>query len=351
LHQQRRHRALHLAPSGSDSCGHGTTGAFVIIDEFGTADFSSQVTRMLSGASTMSTASPSKNPRATGAEPPFPQASLEYPGLESEMTPRPDFGDESYRGHSRLQGKVAHITGGDSGIGRAVALAFAREGADVQISYLNEHADAEETARVVQEVGRTAVLAPGDISDQTHCRSLVERTVVELGRLDILVNNAAFQMDRYGIEQIPDGEWEHTFRTNIFAMYYLCKAAWPHLATGSTIINTASIQAYQPTPQLLPYASTKGAIVTCSKALAQDGSQRGIRVNVVAPGPVWTPLIRPTCRRRRHRHSDKTRHLVVPPSQLTSHRFSFFLHLMNRPTSPARLLELRVPSRCRREGS
>jgi NAD(P)-dependent dehydrogenase (short-subunit alcohol dehydrogenase family) len=232
-----------------------------------------------------------ENPREAGAKPPFPQEGLEYPGLESEMSPRPDFGEHSYQGHNRLQGKAALITGADSGIGRAVALAFAREGADVLISYLNEDTDAEETARVVREAGRKAVLARGDISDEAHCRALVERAVAELGSLDILVNNAAYQMTREGIEQIPDGEWEHTFRTNIFAMYYLCKAAWLHLQPGSAIINTASIQAYQPSPQLLPYASTKGAIVTFSKALAEEGAQRGIRVNVVAPGPVWTPLI------------------------------------------------------------
>jgi NAD(P)-dependent dehydrogenase (short-subunit alcohol dehydrogenase family) len=207
------------------------------------------------------------------------------------MTPRPDYGEDSYQGHNRLQGKVALITGGDSGIGRAVALAFAREGADVLLSYLNEDTDAEETARVVREAGRQAVLAPGDISEDAHCRSLVARTVSDLGKLDILVNNAAYQMTREGIEQIPDGEWEHTFTTNIFVMYSLCKAAWPHLQPGSTIITTASIQAYQPSPTLLAYASTKGAIVTFSKALAQEGAERGIRVNVVAPGPVWTPLI------------------------------------------------------------
>jgi NAD(P)-dependent dehydrogenase (short-subunit alcohol dehydrogenase family) len=231
------------------------------------------------------------DPRAAGAAPPFPQGGLVYPGLESEMAPRPDFGEATYKGSGRLTGKAALITGGDSGIGRAVALAFAREGADVLISYLNEDSDAEETARVVRDSGRTAVLAPGDISDRAHCLSLVERATAELGRLDILVNNAAFQMSREGIEQIPDGEWEHTFKTNVFAMYYLCQAAWPHLPAGGSVINTASIQAYQPSPQLLPYASTKGAIVTFSKALAQEGAKRGIRVNVVAPGPVWTPLI------------------------------------------------------------
>ena len=232
-----------------------------------------------------------ENPREAGSKPPFPQDNLEYPGLESEMSPRPDYGEESYQGHGRLQGKVALVTGGDSGIGRAVALAFAREGADVLISYLNEDPDAEETARVVREAGRQAVVVPGDISEETHCQALIERAVTELGKLDILVNNAAYQMTRDGIEQIPDGEWEHTFKTNIFAMYYLCKAAWPHLEPGSAIINTASIQAYQPSPTLLPYASTKGAIVTFSKALAQEGAEKGIRVNVVAPGPVWTPLI------------------------------------------------------------
>jgi NAD(P)-dependent dehydrogenase (short-subunit alcohol dehydrogenase family) len=239
----------------------------------------------------MSSSATSSDPRNAGDKPPFPQKALDYPGLESEMTPRPDFGEASYQGHGRLQGKVALITGGDSGIGRAVALAFAREGADILISYLNEDADAAETARVVQEAGRRVVLVPGDISQEAHCRALVERAVSELGRLDILVNNAAYQMTRNGILEIPDGEWEHTFQTNIFAMYYLCRAAWPHLAPGSTIINTASIQAYQPSPELLPYATTKAAIVNFSKALAQEGAEKGIRVNAVAPGPIWTPLI------------------------------------------------------------
>jgi NAD(P)-dependent dehydrogenase (short-subunit alcohol dehydrogenase family) len=232
-----------------------------------------------------------QDPKEAGPKPPFPQESLNYPGLESEMTPRPDFGEASYQGLGRLQGKAALVTGADSGIGRAVALAFAREGADVLISYLSEHTDAEETARVVREAGRATALAPGDISDEAHCRSLVERAVSEFGRLDILVNNAAYQMTRQGIDQIPDGEWEHTFHTNIFAMYYLCRAAWPHLGPGGAIINVASIQAYQPSSELLAYASTKGAIVTFSKALAQEALQKGVRVNVVAPGPVWTPLI------------------------------------------------------------
>jgi NAD(P)-dependent dehydrogenase (short-subunit alcohol dehydrogenase family) len=243
-----------------------------------------------------------EDPRRAGAQPPFPQERLEHPGLESAMTPPPDYGEATYHGHGRLRGKAALITGGNSGIGRAVAIAFAREGADVLISYLSEDSDAEETARVVREAGRKAVLVPGDISDEGECRALVERIVAELGRIDILVNNAAYQMTRAGIMQIPDGEWEQTFKTNIFAMYYLCKAAWPHLEPGSAIINTASIQAYQPSPELLPYASSKGAIVTFSKALAQEGAQKGIRVNVVAPGPVWTPLIPATMPEEKVQH-------------------------------------------------
>jgi hypothetical protein len=232
-----------------------------------------------------------QDPKEQGAKPPFPQENIPYPGLESQMTPAPDFGEESYTGHGRLQGKAALITGGDSGIGRAVALAFAREGADVLISYLNEHSDAEETARVVRAAGRKAVTVPGDISEQQQCRTLVERAVSEFGRLDILVNNAAYQMTREGIESISAEELEHTFKTNILAMFYLCQAAWPHFQPGSAVINTASIQAYQPSPQLLDYATTKGAIVAFTKGLAEEALAKGIRVNCVAPGPVWTPLI------------------------------------------------------------
>jgi NAD(P)-dependent dehydrogenase (short-subunit alcohol dehydrogenase family) len=232
-----------------------------------------------------------QDPKTAEPTPPFPKQPQPHPGLESEMTPRPDFGEDSYQGHGRLAGKAALITGADSGIGRAVAVAFAREGADVVISYLNEHSDAEETARVVREAGRTAVLAPGDIAEEAHCRSLVERTVGELGKLDILVNNAAYQMTREGIERLPSEEWDKVFRTNIYAMFWLCKATWPHLQPGSAVINTASIQAYQPSPQLLDYATTKGAIVTFTKALSTEALEKGIRVNCVAPGPIWTPLI------------------------------------------------------------
>ena len=233
-----------------------------------------------------------QNPTEMGAKPPMPEQQQEHPGLESAMEPRPDFGEDSYRGYGRLTDKTAIITGGDSGIGRAVALAFAREGADVLISYLpQEESDARETVRVVQEAGRKAVTFPGDIGDEDHCRQMVDRAIREFGHLDILVNNAAFQMTHQGLEDLPTSEIEHTFRTNILAMFYLCKAALPHLREGGAIINTTSIQAYQPSPQLLAYAATKGAIVTFTKALAEDAIKRGVRVNAVAPGPIWTPLI------------------------------------------------------------
>jgi NAD(P)-dependent dehydrogenase (short-subunit alcohol dehydrogenase family) len=216
----------------------------------------------------------------------------ETPGLTNEMANKPDHGEQSYRGHDRLRGKVALITGGDSGIGRAVAIAYAREGADVAISYLaEEEEDAQETARWIREAGRKALLLPGDITSEQHCRTMIERVMSEFGRIDILVNNAAYQMTHQSIEEFSTEEWDHTFRTNIYAMFYLSKAAMPRMKEGSAIINTASVQAYKPTGMLLAYASTKGAIVTFSKALAELAVKKGIRVNVVAPGPVWTPLI------------------------------------------------------------
>ena len=233
----------------------------------------------------------SQNPTEQGPKPPFPEQQQPYPGLEAEMQPRPDYGEQSYRGFGRLEGKTALITGGDSGIGRAVALAFAREGADVLISYLNEEPDAQETLRVVREAGRKGIAVAGDISQEQHCRQIIERVVQEFGQLDILVNNAAYQMSHQSIQEISSEEFDHTFRTNIYAMFWLSKAALPHMRQGGAIINTASIQAYQPSPNLLAYASTKGAIVTFSKGLAEEAIQQGIRVNVVAPGPVWTPLI------------------------------------------------------------
>jgi NAD(P)-dependent dehydrogenase (short-subunit alcohol dehydrogenase family) len=208
------------------------------------------------------------------------------------MDPRPDYGEETYRGSDRLEGKAAIITGGDSGIGRAVALAFAREGADVLISYLEaEESDAQETVRAVEESGKKAVPVSGDIRDEAHCQKIVEHAVEEFGKIDILVNNAAYQMSRGSIQDISSEELDRTFRTNVFAMFYLCKAALPHMQPGATIINTSSIEAFQPKPPLLDYSATKGAIVTFSKGLAQEVTPQGIRVNVVAPGPTWTPLI------------------------------------------------------------
>jgi NAD(P)-dependent dehydrogenase (short-subunit alcohol dehydrogenase family) len=202
-----------------------------------------------------------------------------------------DHGQDSYRGYDRLKGKVALITGGDSGIGRAVAIAYAREGADVLISYLNEHTDAEETARLVREAGQKALTIPGDIGEEAHCELLVSRCIGELGRIDILVNNAAFQSVHEKIEEFTTEELERTYRTNIFAMFFLCRAALPQMKKGGTIINVASIQAYKPSANLLIYASTKGAIVTFTKALAEMAIKEGVRVNSVAPGPIWTPLI------------------------------------------------------------
>jgi hypothetical protein len=233
-----------------------------------------------------------QDPKDRGPKPPFPEQQQSPPGLESEMRPKPDYGESSYKGTGKLTGKSALITGGDSGIGRAIALAFAREGADLLISYLaEEETDAQETCRVVREAGRKVVAVPGDISDEAHCNALVERAVKEFGKLDILVNNAAYQMSHESIQEISAEELDHTFRTNIYAMFYLCKAALRQMPEGGAIINTASIQAYQPSAQLIHYATTKGAIVTFTKALAEEAIKQGVRVNCVAPGPIWTPLI------------------------------------------------------------
>jgi len=213
------------------------------------------------------------------------------PGTEAELTPKADHGETSYKGSGKLDGKATVITGGDSGIGRAVALAFAREGADVLIAYLNEHDDAKETARLVEEAGRKAVLVPGDIADPAHCRAIVDQAVQAFGRIDVLVNNAAFQMTRESIEEIPDEEWDYTFQVNITAMFHICKAAVKHMKPGSSIINTSSINSDKPKPTLLAYAATKGAIANFTAGLAQLLADKGIRANSVAPGPIWTPLI------------------------------------------------------------
>jgi NAD(P)-dependent dehydrogenase (short-subunit alcohol dehydrogenase family) len=213
------------------------------------------------------------------------------PGVQSQMEPRPDCGEESYRGHGRLSGKAAVITGADSGIGRAVAIAYAREGADVLISYLDEHDDAKETARYVQEAGRRAVLVDGDLTQPQHCRDIVGTAVEEFGRIDVLVNNAAYQMSHESFEEIPDDEWDFTIATNLSAMFHLCKAALPHMGPGSSIIGSSSVNSDSPNPTLAPYAATKAAIANLTASLAQLLGDRGIRVNSVAPGPVWTPLI------------------------------------------------------------
>ncbi|HEX8415967.1 MAG TPA: SDR family oxidoreductase [Methylobacterium sp.] len=225
-------------------------------------------------------------------KPPFEnQQRIEPPGRDAEMDPRPDYGEAHYKGSGRLEGLKAVITGADSGIGRAVALAYAREGADVLVSYLDEHEDARETARLVEGAGRKAVLVPGNIAEAAHCRAVVERAVAAFGRIDVLVNNAAHQATFAAPEEISDAEWEITFAINIHAMFYLVKAALPHMRPGATIINTTSINADSPSPQLLAYATTKGAIQNFTGGLAQMLAEREIRVNCVAPGPVWTPLI------------------------------------------------------------
>lgn len=223
--------------------------------------------------------------------PPFAAQQQEPPGLTQAMDPVPDHGETSYVGSGRLAGKRAVITGGDSGIGRAVALAYAREGADVLISYLDEEYDAQVTRRLVEEAGRTCVLVPGDIADPVQARLVIARAVRDLGGIDILVNNAAHQATFDSLDEIDDEEWDRTFRVNIHAMFYLVKAALPHLGEGASIINTTSINADSPNPSLLAYATTKGAIHNFTAGLAQMLAERNIRVNCVAPGPIWTPLI------------------------------------------------------------
>ncbi|MBY5853508.1 SDR family oxidoreductase [Rhizobium leguminosarum bv. viciae] len=223
--------------------------------------------------------------------PPFPSQKQPMPGFTAQMDPIPDHGEESYRGANRLKGKRAIITGGDSGIGRAVAIAYAREGADLVISYLDEDEDADETKRLVEQAGRKAVLVSGDIQDPAHCRQIVETAVKELGGIDILVNNAAHQASFKSIDEISDEEWELTFKVNIHSMFYLTKAAVAHMKPGSAIINTASINSDSPNPTLLAYATTKGAIQNFTAGLAQLLAEKGIRANAVAPGPIWTPLI------------------------------------------------------------
>lgn len=219
------------------------------------------------------------------------QEQKRQPGKESHMQPKPQAEDPQQRGSGKLLNKVALITGGDSGIGRAVALAFAKEGADIAVAYLNEHEDAEETRAGVERHGRRCILLAGDISEEKVCREIVERTVRELGRLDVLVNNAAVQFPQESLEKITAEQLERTFRTNIFSFFYTTREALKHLKEGSAIINTTSVTAYRGSPQLLDYSSTKGAIVSFTRSLSQLLADRNIRVNAVAPGPIWTPLI------------------------------------------------------------
>ncbi|WP_150307354.1 glucose 1-dehydrogenase [Planctomonas psychrotolerans] len=220
-----------------------------------------------------------------------PAQKQDVPGVQSRMTPVPDCGEETYRGMGKLAGKAAVVTGADSGIGRAVAIAFAREGADVLISYLNEDEDAQEVARYVEEAGQKAVLVPGDLSDSAHCRSIIDRAVQEFGKVDVLVSNAAYQMAHESLDEVTEEEWEYTFKVNVGAMFHLVKAAIPHMKPGSSIIGSSSVNSDMPNPTLAPYAATKAAIANFSASLAQLLGEKGIRVNSVAPGPIWTPLI------------------------------------------------------------
>ncbi|MGV0795057.1 SDR family oxidoreductase [Mycolicibacterium sp. XJ1819] len=221
----------------------------------------------------------------------FPEQQQSPPGIQARMDPTPDCGERSYRGSGRLTGKRAVVTGGDSGIGRAVAIAFAREGADVLVSYLDEDDDAAEVARHVEDAGRRCVLVPGDLSDPAHCRAVIDRAVAEFGGIDVLVSNAAYQMTHETIDEITDDEWDYTFRLNIGAYFYLVKAALPHMGPGASIIGSSSVNSDMPNPKLAPYAATKAAIANFSASLAEMLGEKGIRVNSVAPGPIWTPLI------------------------------------------------------------
>lgn len=221
----------------------------------------------------------------------FPEQQQTPPGSQQAMDPVPDCGENSYRGSGRLHGKRAVITGGDSGIGRAVAIAYAREGADVLIAYLNEDSDAAEVAKLVEDAGQRCVLVAGDLSDPAHCRAIVDRAAEEFGGIDVLVSNAAYQMTHESLDEISDEEWDYTFRLNVGAYFYLVKAAVPHMSAGASVIGSSSVNSDMPSPALAPYAATKAAIANFSASLAQLLGEKGIRVNSVAPGPIWTPLI------------------------------------------------------------
>ena len=231
------------------------------------------------------------DPRTRYPRPPFAPQTQELPGSSARMVPEPDYGESSYKGSGKLEGRVALVTGADSGIGRAVALAFAREGADVLLSYLDEAEDAEHAAQGVRDAGRQAIKLPGDIGDAGHCRELVKAAADRFGKLDILVNNGAFQVSHDALEDIPDEEWDRMFRVNMHSQFYLSKAAVGYMAPGSSIINTSSVNSKHPMPSLLAYSATKGAIANFTLGLAQMLVKKGIRVNAVLPGPIWTPFI------------------------------------------------------------
>jgi NAD(P)-dependent dehydrogenase (short-subunit alcohol dehydrogenase family) len=240
----------------------------------------------------MKTTNPETDPRKAGPVPPFKdQKQIDVPGLTSEMAPQPDHGEIGYKGNDLLKGYAAVITGADSGIGRAVALAFAREGADVVISYLDEEEDAQETEKLVTAAGRKALLIPGDIQEESHCEGIIQQCLDVFGRLDVLVNNAAYQSTHSDATEITTGEFDRAFKTNVYATFFLSRAALRHMKPGSSIINTTSIQGFDPSGHLLHYAATKGAIANMTRTLAELGMKKGVRVNGVAPGPVWTPLI------------------------------------------------------------
>ncbi|MCC3312691.1 glucose 1-dehydrogenase [Nocardia africana] len=221
----------------------------------------------------------------------FPEQQQQVPGVQQRMSPQPDCGEDSYQGSGKLTGKAAVVTGADSGIGRAVAIAFAREGADVLISYLDEHEDAQQVVALVEQAGRKAVAVPGDLSDPDHCKAVIDRAATEFGKIDVLVSNAAYQMTHESLDEISGEEWDYTFKLNVGALFHLVKAAVPHMPAGGSIIGSSSVNSDMPSPTLAPYAATKAAIANFCASLAQMLGEKGIRVNSVAPGPIWTPLI------------------------------------------------------------
>ncbi len=270
----------------------GATAALAAAASAGAAQAQTQTKAQTTAAAGAGGGAPKiSDPRTAYPQPPFPSQTQPFPGLAAKMTPRPDHGETSYKGSGRLAGRKALITGGDSGMGRAAAIAYAREGADVAISYLpDEEPDAQEVIALIKQEGRIAVALPGDIRDEAHCRSMVEEAVRQLGGLDILVNNAARQQQRPSLAEISTEDFDATMKTNLYSMFWLTQAALPHMAAGASIIQTTSEQAYDPSENLVDYAMTKAAMMSFTKSMAKQLGPKGIRVNGVAPGPIWTPL-------------------------------------------------------------